>query len=256
MSLWDQQNDDKNPASHVDGSDRFATILKPDGSLVLATVAIEELETWISRATQRTYANRWHVTITIFWAKEFGAYVTAVTIAPSHIKLVEDFAAKAGVEAHVLPLLCDALTVPGESCFDAAVAIDSSSAFPRDRWFRRLAKLLRPEGRVFIFDCFLERSEYEEPFNHHWCAQIGTIDEYLATAREANFKPSSIEDVSVRAVDFWTTTLALIEAEAQSANAGSIESLRARESYRMHSLMRRGLLDGGLRHILMSFTKE
>ncbi len=99
----------------------------------------------------------------IFWAQEFGANVTAVTIAPSHIKLVAEFAAQAGVESRVRPLLSDALVVPGEGCYDAAVAIDSSSSFPRGPWFNRLATLLRPRGHVFIFDCFLEDPKYEEP---------------------------------------------------------------------------------------------
>ena len=80
----------------------------------------------------------------IFWAQEFGANVTAVTIAPSHIKLVADFAAQAGVKSRVRPLLSDALAVPGEGCYDAAVAIDSSSSFPRGPWFDRLATVLRP----------------------------------------------------------------------------------------------------------------
>jgi SAM-dependent methyltransferase len=65
----------------------------------------------------------------IFWAQEFGAHVTAVTIAPSHVDLVAKFAAQAGVESRVRPLLCDALKVPGDSCFDAAIALDSSDTF-------------------------------------------------------------------------------------------------------------------------------
>lgn len=151
----------------------------------------------------------------IFWAQEFGARVTAVTIDPSHVDLVTKFATQAGVESLVSPLLCDALAVPGESCFDAAVAIDSLSSFPRPPWFRRLATLLRPGGHVFVYDCFLGRQEYEESFNRHWCAQIGTINEYLAAARKTRFRLKMIEDVSSRALHFWTTTLALMRAEAQ-----------------------------------------
>src|ERR1700733_1467152 len=60
----------------------------------------------------------------IFWAQEFGARVTAITIAPTHIEFVKRFAEHAGVSDLVYPYLCDALTVPGENRFDAAVAID------------------------------------------------------------------------------------------------------------------------------------
>jgi tocopherol O-methyltransferase len=82
----------------------------------------------------------------IFWAREFGAHVTAITIAPSHIALVREFAARAEMEARVQPFLCDALQVPGESRFDAAVAIDSSSSFSRKPWFQRWLERCVPMG--------------------------------------------------------------------------------------------------------------
>jgi tocopherol O-methyltransferase len=192
----------------------------------------------------------------IFWAQEFGAHVTAVTIAPSHVELVAKFAARAGVQSLVRPLLCDALTVPGENCFDAAVALDSSDTFPRAPWFRRLAGLLRPHGRVFIYDCFLERPEYADPIDRHWCSQIGTLQEYLAAAEDAGFRPDLFEDVSHRTRDFWTLTSALAEAEAREKVLTPFELARHQESLQVHGLMRKGLAEGGLRYALLSFTKE
>jgi len=192
----------------------------------------------------------------IFWAQKFGARVTAITIAPSHVELVAGFARRAGVESRVMPQLCDASTVPGEECFDAAIAIESSSLFPRRPWFQCLAKLLRPVGRVFISDCFLERCEYEEPFNHHWRGQIGTVDEYLDAARECHFRPQAIEDVSLRAATFWTTTLALIRAEARETRPDPSQLRIIDESLLTHAMMRQGLLNGGLRQLLMTFAKS
>ena len=104
----------------------------------------------------------------IYWAQEFDARVTAITIAPSHVGLVARMAKQAGVESRVHPMLCDAAAVPGGGCFDAAIAIESSSLFPRQPWFDCLARVLRPGGRVFIADCFVVRAEYEEPFNRQW----------------------------------------------------------------------------------------
>jgi len=192
----------------------------------------------------------------IFWAQEFGAQVTAITIAPSHIALVERFAAQARVECRVRPLLCDALAVPGEDCFDAAIAIDSSSSFPRRPWFRRLARLLRPGGYVFIFDCFLGRPEYEKPFNRHWCAQIGTIDEYLAAAREARLRPDMTEDVSSRALHFWTATIAFMRMEAREKKLSARERAQLEESVQTHNLVRQGLYERGLQHAFMRFIKD
>jgi cyclopropane fatty-acyl-phospholipid synthase-like methyltransferase len=192
----------------------------------------------------------------IFWAQEYGAHVTAVTIAPSHIELVRKFAAEAGVSSRVVCLLCDASAVPGESCFHAAVAIDSSSSFPRRPWFRRLSRLLRPGGRVFIFDCFLGRADYAEPFNRHWCCQIGTIDEYVAAARESRLTVDAIKDVSLQALHFWTRTLALMHLEAQDTRCSPSEYAKLDESLRLHALVRRGLIDGGLCHLLVTFTRH
>ncbi len=192
----------------------------------------------------------------IFWAQEFGARVTGVTIAPSHIDLVREFAKQAGVGSRVEVQLCDALAMPGDACFDSAVAIDSAISFPRRPWFRHLERLLRPEGRVFIFDCFLGRSEYEEPFNRHWCSQIGTIDEYAAAARGAGFTLMTVEDVSLRAVHFWTRTLAVMSIEAGGGNANASEAEHLEQSLRLHALVRRGLLDGGLRHAFLSFARR
>ncbi len=63
MSLWDQQNDDAHPDSHVGGKDSFVTILCADDSLHSASALISELEKWTSSKTGRIYANKWRVTI-------------------------------------------------------------------------------------------------------------------------------------------------------------------------------------------------
>jgi tocopherol O-methyltransferase len=192
----------------------------------------------------------------IFWAQEFGARVTALTCVESHLEWVSRFAAEAGVTSLVQPLLCDALAVPGENCFDAAVAVDSSCHLVRKVWFHQLASLLRPGGSVFISDCFLARPEYEDPFNSYWHTSIGSIDEYDAAASESGLRRESLEDISPRAEHFWTLTLALIEAEALEQHADQVEAIRLESSRRAHSVVRQGLRDGGLRYALMSFTKE
>jgi len=191
----------------------------------------------------------------IFWAQEFGALVTAITIAPSHVELVAEFARQAGVASRVTPLLCEAAAIPGEECFDAAIAIESSSLFPRRPWFRSLKRVLRPEGRVFISDCFLEKTAFEEPFNRHWCGQIGTIDEYVNAAEECDFRLVKFEDVSQRAATFWATTLALIRAEARESKPDASRLRLIHESLQVHDVMLRGLLYGGLRQALLSFVR-
>jgi len=115
---------------------------------------------------------------------------------------------------------------------------------------------LRPNGHVFVFDCLLGRSEYEEQFNRHWCSQIGTIEEYVVAALEAGFTVKMLEDVSLRAVHFWTRTLALLRIEAQDVRLSPPRRRKLEDSLLNHALVRQGTLDGGLRHLLMTFVKS
>lgn len=192
----------------------------------------------------------------IFWAQKFGARVTAVTCVPSHVDWVARFAERGGVASRVQTLLCDASEVPGENCFDAAVAVETACYLARKQWFQRVASLLRPGGYLFIVDCFLVQSEYAEPFDRYWHTRIGTIAEYLAAAEAAGLQPGMLEDISHRTVHFWTTTQALIQAEARGHALGPAEAAQHKASLRAHDLVRQGLISNGLRYAIMSFGKR
>ena len=194
----------------------------------------------------------------LFWAQEFGAHVTAVTCVPEHVKIVEQFASRVGVGSKVRPLVGDVLELAGRNCFDAAVSVDASCHLPRREWFRRLFTLLRPGGRVFISDCFLGRREdrmYEDSFNEYWHAQIGTIAEYHAAAREAGLEPNVVEDLSSRVMHFFSITRALIQIEAQEAGANRAEAARCAASFREHTIMLQGLREHDYVYAQMSFSK-
>jgi len=192
----------------------------------------------------------------LFWAQEFGAQVTAVTCVPSQVEWVARFAAQAGVASQVHPLLCDALEIPGENCFDTAVAVDSCCHIPRQALFDRVATLLRPGGRFFVTDCFLMRPEYEELFNRHWHVRIGTMEEYRTAARQAGLREELVEEISPRVENFWAITHALIQAEAQGKKLTPPEAAKFTEALRAHALVKQGLADGGYRYGLMSFRKS
>ena len=192
----------------------------------------------------------------IFWAQEFGANVTAVTCVPSHIEWISHFATQAGVASKVQPLLCDAVEVPGENCFDSAIALDSSCHMPRKALFARLASLLRPGGRVFITDCFFKDSKYEELFNHHWHAPIGTYEEYRTAAQEAGFQEDMVNDLSKNTERFWALTSMLVKTEATQEDPSPSTAAKSNESFRVHTLVREGLLNGDLGYALLSFSKN
>ena len=189
----------------------------------------------------------------LFLAQEFGAQVTALTIAPSHARIVAEFAARAGVSRLVAPRIGDAIEDQGENEYDAAIAIDSSSSFPRAPWFDSLAKALRRPGRALIADCMLVDPRCEEPFNNHWCARIGTLDEYIDAARAAGFELATLDDISVQAANFWSLSLALMRFEAENGEFPGRPADRMEDSRRMHAMVRDGLAGGGLRQLMLGF---
>jgi tocopherol O-methyltransferase len=188
----------------------------------------------------------------LFWAQEYGACVTALTCVPAHAELVARFARQAGVADRVRPLVCDACHAPGRQMYDAIVAVDSSGYLPRRAWFERAEELLRPGGCVFIIDCFLQRPSYAEFFNEHWRTRIGALDEYCEAARSSGLGLNAVVDVTERTVNFWTTTLALINLEALEATA---DQGRMSTSRRAHASVRDGLANGGFRYSMLAFEK-
>lgn len=191
----------------------------------------------------------------IFWAQRFGARVTAVTNVPEHLDLLRAFAAQAGVAERIEPLLCDAERVPGAARFDAAVAIEASCYFARQAWFERLSHLLRPQGRIFVVDCFLGRPEAAGFFDGHWRTRIGTLEEYEAAAASAGFRMESIEELNELSSGFWELTLAWTRKVAQER--GALEPDPALErSLRAHELLHRAYLDRGVRHLQLVFGRR
>jgi hypothetical protein len=69
-------------------------------------------------------------------------------------------------------------------------------------------------------------------------------------------RPGGRVFITHRTVHFWTTTQALIKAEAQEKKLRDTETLRYERSHRIHAMVRQGLNDGGLVYALMSFSKQ
>lgn len=187
----------------------------------------------------------------LYWASMHRARVTALTNVPAHVPWVERFAASAGVADRVTPVLCDALELPGQECFDLVVAVESSCYLPRREWFRRVHSLLRPGGLVAIADCFLGRPELSGPFNQYWRSRIGTVDEYLRSAAAEGLELELHQDISGRAVNFWTLTLDLLARERALLPRSRQEGLGRSESQRQHLRLQQAFLDGGLHYAMM-----
>lgn len=139
----------------------------------------------------------------VFWAQEYGISVSALTNTPGHLHQISQFIVRAGVTDRVMPLLGDAHAIPGDQIFDAAVALESSCYFDREKWFQHLATRLRKGGNVFIEDVFTEHESVREPFDNYWFTRIGTVEEYVSTSEKAGFKFDGLLDVTLQSARFW-----------------------------------------------------
>lgn len=185
----------------------------------------------------------------LMWAQDFGASVTAVTCNATHATLVRRFASQVGARDRVRAVVANAERLRRTESYDSAVAIESTCHMQRQPLFESIAALLRMGGRFFVADYLYDDSKYKALWMEHWYAPIGSSEEYFAAATAAGMSLSSIEDISSRTAHFWALTSALIEYEASDVD-------QAARSLYAHNFVRNGLMTGGLRYALMSFTRS
>lgn len=191
----------------------------------------------------------------LFWARKFGAMVTAVTCAPSHISWIEKFAQQAGVHHRVRPLLSDAVQIPGDNCFDAAVAIESSCHMPRRPLFHRLASLLRPGGRVFIDDYFTDNANIRDLFHRHWEAPLGSLEEYREAGQEAGLQLESMVDLTEAIAPYWQLSAAFLKAEVKKQILTPTEREKHARSLTVHTKVGEDMWNHDLEAMALSFRK-
>lgn len=197
----------------------------------------------------------------LYWAQEHRAKVTSLLSVPAHVEQVLRYAREAGVEGRIHPRLCSAEDMRGLGCFDAIIAVENACAVPRADWLRGARTWLKPGGLLAIADCFWVRPGSVHPSGDTWRTHLGSVSGFLAAAREAGLELEVHDDVSARAVGFWTLTAELLVHEHMS-RATDARGLRAAlnavrmEAKREHLWLQQGLLDGGLEYALLVLRRE
>ncbi|MEU8925938.1 methyltransferase domain-containing protein [Kitasatospora sp. NPDC048545] len=148
----------------------------------------------------------------LFWAQEYGADVTAVTNAPEHAPIVNKFARECGVDERVRTLVCDAMHLPLDGPYDAAVAIESSGYFNRPQWFERLAQVLRPGASVCIEEVFITRPHGADVWAEYFYTKPATVLDYAEAAQAAGFELVDEVDATSETLPFWEESVAWTKA--------------------------------------------
>ncbi|WP_223640129.1 cyclopropane-fatty-acyl-phospholipid synthase family protein [Corallococcus sp. EGB] len=198
----------------------------------------------------------------LYWAQEHRARVTAMVTVPTHLEQVRRFAHEAGVGSRVQPRLCTNEPPRHPEAYDAVIAVENTCATPRAEWLRGMHTRLRPGGMLAVADCFWVRPDAVHPSADAWSRHLGSVNAFLADAREAGLELEAHDDVSARAVGFWTLSSELRVHEHLARGPADARSLRAAlnaaraESRREHVWLQQGLLDGGLEYALLVLRRE
>ncbi|MBT2488053.1 class I SAM-dependent methyltransferase [Streptomyces sp. ISL-96] len=195
----------------------------------------------------------------IFWAQQYGADVTAVTIAAAHPPVLHDFARQAGVDDRIRTIVCDATQVPEDRQYDTAVAIESSCQIARGPWFQRLARLVRPGGSVCIEDIFAVRPRGAVVWADYFHARPGSVAEYVAAAEAAGFVLDDDVDITAEATPFWQESIAWTRAMLDgdgSEKIDSVERRRLRVSLAMQYALEAEWKSGGMRQAFLRFERR
>ncbi|MBN9681617.1 MULTISPECIES: SAM-dependent methyltransferase [unclassified Corallococcus] len=198
----------------------------------------------------------------LYWAQEHRARVTAMVSEPTHVEQARRFVHEAGMSAHVHVRPCTGEPPRPRERYDAIIAVENTCALPRAERLRAAHARLKPGGMLAIADCFWVRPDAVHPTENAWSRHLGSVNAFLADAREAGLELEVHDDVSARAVGFWTLSselrihehMARAPTDARSLRA-ALNAMRA-ESRREHLWLQQGLLDGGLEYALLVLRRE
>ncbi len=149
----------------------------------------------------------------LYWAQNYGATVTALTVAAEHVPIVASLAKRAGVTDKVVPVLGDIHDLRPTQRFEGAVAIESTGYMDRERLFVVAAQALTPGGWFGIQEHFLCRPEWTTFVDDYYKTRLGTLTDYIRAAQAAGFELEQDDDITDRVKEFWVQSMAWTTAE-------------------------------------------
>ncbi|MGH3766635.1 MAG: SAM-dependent methyltransferase [Pseudonocardiaceae bacterium] len=165
-----------------------------------------------------------------FWlAKERGAEVVGITLAPGQVAKARSYAARRRLADRVQFEVADFTATPfPDASFDVVWAVESLCHAPdKAAFYQEAARLLRPGGRVVVAD-FVRADRPVDPKGerllHEWLTgwavpDIDTPGEHLAHLDAAGFGEARLDDVTAHTrpslrrlyrMAYWTYPLAVL----------------------------------------------
>ncbi len=174
----------------------------------------------------------------LYLAKKYGASTTGITISPVQVKMAQEAAAKAKVDANFL--LMDAEEMEFTQPFDLLWSVESISHYqdPR-RFFASAAKFLKPGGCFALTDWFqkenpsaAERKKFIEPIEQGMMVELRGMNEYSDFLAASGLQVVHREDLTRRCAKSWDIGLDLIKGKsfwqlAAKLGAGFVAYMKA-----------------------------
>jgi tocopherol O-methyltransferase len=153
----------------------------------------------------------------IYLAKHYQVEATGITISPVQVRLANQAAARADVNATFL--LMDAEAIQFEKLFDIVWSVESVSHYQDiGKFFASAANLLKPNGTVAIIDWFkkpnLNPAEYKQkilPIEKGMLVELETMQEYETWMRSNGLQIVKSEILNKNCAKTWDLGLDIIK---------------------------------------------
>ncbi len=156
----------------------------------------------------------------LYFAKNYGASVTGITISPVQMQMATEAAAKANLDAHFLVM--DAEDMKFEQPFDVLWSVESISHYhdPR-KFFASAVRFLKPGGCFALTDWFqkenlspAERKEFIKPIEEGMMVELHDMDEYSDYLVSSGLSVVHREDLTLNCAKSWDLGSGIIKDKA------------------------------------------
>jgi tocopherol O-methyltransferase len=153
----------------------------------------------------------------IYLAKHYNAKAAGITISPVQVRLANDAARKARVNAKFL--LMDAESMSFATPFDVLWSVESISHYQdKEKFFASAAQLLNPGGTLALTDWFkkpdLSPSDYKkflQPIEKGMLVELHTMREYEQILAGRGLKILNVEILNQHCAKTWDLCLDIIK---------------------------------------------
>jgi tocopherol O-methyltransferase len=181
-------------------------------------------------------------------AHDLFEHVDGLTIAASHKPIIERIAAFERLQRRVDVIVGDANTWLEPRAYDTIYSVQAGCLFDRERWFPRVAHMLREGGLFLLDDYLLADASLKAHFDATYAGNAGGREEYVELAAVNGLTLVDEVDLTLKTADFWELCALYAELSANSREGWH-------QSANFHRAMRAAQCARHYEHRLFAFAR-